>query len=399
MDRLRESQMTIGLLTSAVSRHGGGVFPASCGLAKALEVLSPIRLKIYGIEDEYSRMDREAWMGLPVTAERVIGPRRFGYAPRLCRRLRSGGLDLVHTHGIWMYPSIASLGWARRERRPYIVSPHGMLDSWALERSRLRKRLAGALFENRHLEEAACLHALSPAETGSIRAYGLRNPVCVIPNGVDIPDRPAAPCPPWNDSVGPAERVLLYFGRLHPKKGLTPLLLAWSQFRTRLASRSWRLVVAGSGSGSYPEQLRRTCRALGIENSVVFVGPQYGADKAASFSRAEALILPSQSEGLPMAVLEAWAHGLPVLMTPQCNLPEGFERSAAVRIDAPGQVEIRNALEKLFWTPAGTLAAMGAQGRALAEERFSWRSAAAEMKRVYEWVLGLGARPLSVVMS
>jgi glycosyltransferase involved in cell wall biosynthesis len=389
--------MTIGLLTSAVSRNGGGVFPASCGLAKALEITCRINVKIFGIADEHSRADRDAWQGVPVAAERVVGPRRFGYAPLLARRLNSGDLDLVHTHGIWMYPSIASLRWARRQRKPHIVSPHGMLDSWALGQARLKKRIAGALYEHRHLEEAACLHALSDAEARAIRAYGLKNPICVIPNGVEIPHRPAPPCPPWNGAVEPAARVLLYFGRLDPKKGLPELLAAWAQFRTRLAARPWRLVIAGWGDGEYATRLRRLCPALGIEDTVFFVGSQFGAAKAASFARASALILPSQSEGLPMAVLEAWASRLPVLMTPRCNLPEGFQASAAIRIAAPGQVEIRDALEKLFWTPATTLNLMGARGRELVERRFSWRLAACEMKQVYDWALGRGARPASVV--
>ena len=389
--------MTVGLLTSAVSRTGGGVLPASSGLAQALASTPAFTLRVFGIEDYDTQPDQAAWSGLKVSADRVLGPRRFGYAPELAGRLSAGGLDLVHAHGLWMYPSIASMLWARRQRRPYIVSPHGMLDSWALGQSRWKKRIAGALFENRHLEGAACLHALSQAEANSIRAYGLRNPISVIPNGVHLPARPAPARPPWSEAVDPAAPVLLYLGRLHPKKGLTELLLAWSQFRLQPAARHWRLVIAGWDEGEHGAWLRSLSRTLGVENTVVFTGPQFGADKAASFARASAFILPSQSEGLPMAVLEAWASGVPVLMTPQCNLPEGFEAGAAIRIAAPGAIEIRNALEQLFWTRAATLSSMGARGRELARQAFSWGLVAREMKRVYDWVLGCGEKPSSVV--
>jgi len=391
--------MTIGMLTAGVSRNAGGVFPASCGLARALELIDPIKLKVFGINDENTLADRPAWKGLEVRAEPVVGPRRFGFAPSLPGRLCSGRLDLVHAHGIWMYPSIADLRWARRERRPYMVSPHGMLDSWALAQSRWKKRLAGALYENRHLAGAACLHALTPAEARSIRAYGLKNPVCVIPNGVHIAPRPAPPNPPWEQAVDPQARVLLYLGRLHPKKGLTALLLAWSQFRQQPAARPWRLVIAGTEEGGHNSWLRRLSRALGIQETVVFAGPQHGAAKAASFARASAFILPSQSEGLPMAVLEAWASGLPVLMTPECNLPQGFDAEAALQIAAPGQVEIRNALERLFWAPPAGLRAMGARGRELARQSFAWDSVAREMKLVYEWILGQGDKPASVMLQ
>ncbi len=329
----------------------------------------------------------------------MVGPRRFGYSRSLTHRLSSGGLDLVHTHGVWMYPSIASLRWARRERRPYIVSPHGMLDSWALAQSRWKKLMAGALFENEHLRGAACLHALTRAEARSIRSYGLKNPVCVIPSGVRIPSRPVEANPSWAEAVGPEDKVLLYLGRLHPTKGLTELLLGWSQFRLETAARSWKLVIAGGDDGGHGDWLRRLCRALGVEKTVVFTGPQYGADRAASFARASAFILPSRSEGLPTAVLEAWANGVPALMTPFCHLPEGFDAGAAMSIAATGPPEIRDTLERLFWLPAADLRAMGARGRELAKRSFSWDSAANEMKLVYEWVLGRGEKPASVMLQ
>jgi len=387
--------MTIGMLTAS----DGAVFPALCELAKALELIDPIKLKLFGIDDEDGLADRAAWQGLQVCAGQVVGPRRFGYSPSLVDRLFSGGLDLVHTHGVWMYPSVASLRWARRERRPYIVSPHGMLDSWALAQSRWKKRVAGALFENDHLTGARCLHALTRAEARSIRSYGLKNPICVIPTGVRIPPRPAPPNPPWEEAVGPNARVLLYLGRLQPAKGLSELLLGWSQLRRETSARSWKLVIAGGDDGRHGDWLRRLCHALGVEKTVVFAGPQRGAAKAASFARASALVLPSRSEGLPAAVLEAWANGLPALMTPACNLPEGFDAGAAMSIADTGPLEIRDALQWLLWLPAADLKAMGERGRELARRSFSWDSAANEMKQVYEWVLGRGEQPASVMMQ
>ena len=389
------------MLTAAPARNDGAVFPALCELAKALELIDPIKLKLFKIEDKQTRADQVAWQGLQVCAERSVGPRRFGYSPSLTDRLFSGGLDLVHTHGVWMYPSIASQRWARRERRPYIVSPHGMLDSWALAQSRWKKRVAGALFENDHLTGAACLHALTRAEARSIRSYGLGNPVCVIPNGVRVPLRPVAPNPPWEEAVGPEARVLLYMGRLHPASGLTELLVAWSQLRLETSARCWKLVIAGAddgGEGGHLDWLRHLCGGLGIESTVVFAGPQWGEARAASLARAAAFILPSRSEGLPMAVLEAWAGGVPTLLTPWCNLPEGFAAGAAMSIAATGPLEIRDALERLFWLPAESRRAMGERGRDLVRRSFSWDSAASEMKLVYEWVLGRGEKPASVMM-
>lgn len=139
-------------------------------------------------------------------------------------RLESGRLSLLHIHGLWMYPSVACMQWSRG-KRPYLVSPHGMLDGWALRNSAWKKILAARLYENRHLRGAACLNALNESEAASIRAYGLRNPVCIVPNGVDLPDQ--------RPTLGGGEKVCLFLGRLHPKKGLPALLSAWAKIRVR----------------------------------------------------------------------------------------------------------------------------------------------------------------------
>ena len=99
-----------------------------------------------------------------------------------------------------MYPSLASRRWSRRVCRPYLVSPHGMLDPWAVRHAAWKKRVAGWWFENAHLAGAACLHALTASEARAIRAYGLTNPICVVPNGVDLPRQTAFPRPAWADS-------------------------------------------------------------------------------------------------------------------------------------------------------------------------------------------------------
>src|SRR5947208_8295710 len=113
----------------------------------------------------------------------------MGYSSQLVAALITAELDILSTHGLWKYCSVASNAWHRRTGRPYIVHPHGMLERWALQNSKWKKRIAALLYEDRHLRGAACLRALSEAEAQSIRAYGLRNPVCIIPNGVDLPER------------------------------------------------------------------------------------------------------------------------------------------------------------------------------------------------------------------
>jgi poly(glycerol-phosphate) alpha-glucosyltransferase len=384
--------MKVGLLTAHASRRAAGVWAGVGQLGKALAARG-LEVEIFGVADRRPEASGGGWDGPPLRLHRVLGSEAFGYAPRLGSSLRARRPTLLHANGLWMYPSLASLRWSRRAHRPYLVSPHGMLDPWAVSRAAWKKRLVGCWFENAHLAGAACLHALTEAEARAIRGYGLRNPICVVPNGVDLPE--AVPARPAWVASGNGRKVLLFLGRLHPKKGLENLLRAWQQVRREGAAHDWLLVVAGWDQGGYARRLEQIAQAEGI-GGLRFVGPQFDGDKAASFACADAFVLPSLSEGLPVAVLEAWSHGLPVLMTGACNLLEGFAARAALPLgtDPAG---IAAGLRELFALSDAERAAIGRRGRALVRERFTWREVGRQMAAVYEWVLGGGPPPACVL--
>ena len=390
--------MKIGVLTMLISRQSGGVLRAVRSLALDLSNVG-CGVSVFSGEDSNTAVDLRHWRALHVTTMARYGPSFFGYMPSLYSALRDAELDLLHTHGLWMYPSVAALRFHRKEKQPLVISPHGMLDPWALRNSAWKKRLAGRFYENAHLRAAACLHALCSSEYESMRAYGLHNPVAIIPNGVDLPGESHDPHQPdWVDLLPAESRVLLFLSRIHPKKGLSNLLHAWARVKheSPSATKPWRLVIAGWQQGRHQEDLERLCVALGLDESVHFVGPQFDERKAACLNRADAFVLPSISEGLPMAVLEAWAYRLPVLMTPQCNLPEGFEAKAAVEMVAEA-ASIGEALKKLFDMAEFERLEMGDRGRALVEERFTWPAVAASMCAVYAWLLGQGPQPSCVI--
>lgn len=389
--------MKVGFATSFVSRLAGGMYDALRFLAQALHAPPRRTVQVFGISDPQFDADRAGWGGVPAQAFAVKGPMAFGYAPQMPAALDAAGLDLLHLHGLWMYPSVATMGWGKRNRRPYIVSPHGMLDPWALRNSRPKKIIARTLYENRNLRGAAALQAGSESEYHAIRAAGFRNPVFILANGIHLPAPPPAnDHPPWNGAVRRDAKVLLYLGRIHPKKGLTNLLHAWRDARSAAAAAGrWDLVIAGEGPPEYEAELRRLAESLSLTDSVHFVGPQYHEAKLACYRHSSAFILPSFSEGLPMVVLDAWSHALPVLMTPQCNLPVGFDAGAAVRVE-PEVASITQGLVQVMTMPDDRRAALGQRGRALAGERFTWDAIAAEMSGVYEWALGRGDRPAIV---
>jgi len=299
-----------------------------------------------------------------------------------------------------------------------------MLDPWALANSRWKKKAVGWLYANAHLRNAACIHALCESEARSIRAYGLKNPICIIPNGIDLPpdggrrtedgSQPSALCPLPSD-----RKVLLYLGRIHPKKGLVNLLKAWSEVARSQSSAfcppssDWTLAIAGWDQAGHETELKQLATELAIpwtdlreqragfsmsdfqRFSVFFLGPQFGEGKTACYANCDAFILPSFSEGLPMVILEAWAYSKPVLMTPECNIPEGFTANAAIRI-TPSAESIAQGLANLFRHPPSDLRSLGQRGRDLVQRRFTWPKIADEMSAVYRWVLGDGTPPTTI---
>ena len=156
--------------------------------------------------------------------------------------------------------------------------------------------------------------------------------------------------------------------------------------------QEWQLLIAGWDDGGHQEGLKVLCEELGISDSVSFLGKRFGAEKDELLRSVDAFILPSFSEGLPMSVLEAWAYGLPVIMTGFCNIPEGFEAAAALMVE-PTPESIAAGLHQLVDMSDVDLQIMGRNGRSLVEEKFAWPKIAASMKQTYEWCLAGGNPP------
>jgi glycosyltransferase involved in cell wall biosynthesis len=378
------SYMKVSFLVSSVSREAGGLFQSVRGLAKAV-ASTTADVRVFGIRDDQSAVDLQKWRPLSV---QTFPPRlrAWGYSNQLVPAMLDADLDILSVHGLWKYCSVASHRWHRQTGLPYVVHPHGMLEPWALQNARCKKRIAAALYENQHLRAAACLRALSEAEARSIRSYGLHNPICVIPNGVDLPDLHGTNAKEQSDS----RKTLLYLGRLHPKKNLATLIRAWNETLNsrRGSGERWVLAIAGWDQGGYESELK----PLAVGSSVVFLGPQFGAEKNECYRTCDAFILPSFSEGLPMTVLEAWSYAKPVLMTAECNLPEGFAAKAALRIGSSAD-EIAAGLNQLFEMGDDDRAATGDRARTLVATRFSWPRIGEQMRAVYEWVVSGGSPP------
>jgi len=311
-----------------------------------------------------------------------------GISLDLAAALRRGirQFDIVHVHAIWNFPSWWAMRAARKARVPYLVAPQGSLDPWALKQNRAGKKLYGTFTEIPLLRRASCIQALTAKEVRQVRAYGITAPIEIIPNGIDEnlltrERRPDPACFRLPDHCS----TLLFLSRIHPKKGLE--LLVDVAERVRGDVPELRIVVAGGDAGSkYLDTIKAQCREKGLGDRFVFLGELKGEDKHAVLSAADAFILPSYSEGLPVAVLEALGSGLPVVITDECNLPEVRERRAGFVVppDAPG---IADAVRKLFSLSSLERAAMGTAARKLAAEKFTWDRIAGQTLDCYRRII------------
>ena len=380
--------MNVIHVTESITSRGGGIATSVLGLANS-ERREGIRGPVHALLDD----------GAPIPMEVPIALRRHPVHEKLLmRRSREMGpaltweeADLFHSHGLWAAPSIVVPRVARRRNLPWIVSPHGMLEPWALGQGRWKKRIAFRLFENRHLEGASCLRALCLAEAESIRSLGFEQPIAVIPNGVELPRISE------NGSEGP-RKTMLFLGRIHPKKGLEQAIQAWARLHRSGLLSGWRFVIAGWDEDGHRSRLERLCRSQGLQDSLTFTGPVFGDEKERLFREADAFILPSFSEGLPMAVLEAWSNALPVIMTEACHLEEGFDANAALLVQ-PEEASLAAGIEAMLSLEETARIEMGRRGRRLVERSYSWKAVTAEMTSVYDWVVGRSAQPDCVLVG
>jgi len=324
-----------------------------------------------------------------LTAEQ-FGPLRRDF--RLLSTVRAQPPEIVHVHGLWRSPTrIAPL--LARDGLPIVLAPHGMLDPWALAISNWKKQPVMRLWEMRALQSSTCIQALCHSEAEAIRLIHPNAPIATIPNGVALPDLEAEPLspPPWAGLIPQGEKILLFFGRFHSKKGIQVLLEAWEEIAAEAGRAGWWLVFVGYGDRSF---FQRQSTLNPIPRCLVF-DPVFGPLKSVTLAASSAFILPSFSEGLPMAALESMAHGLPCLLSSACNIPQAFAARAALPTE-PQRETLITSLIQLFSRDRAALASIGQAARTFVSTAHDPAITAARTIELYRWILDGGPTPAFV---
>ena len=305
--------------------------PALGGPAEGLRQISAALQRLGHASEVLSLdCDTDGWVrAFPATVH-ALGPRhgRFGYAHRLVPWLRehAGRYDAVVVHGLWQYHGLATWRALRGSGVPYFVFPHGMLDPWfrrAHPLKHLKKWLYWPWAEYRVLRDAAGVlfttaeeARLAPQSFALYRArpltvgYGLTlDPVAHDARAEDFLQA-------WPALQGC--RLLLFLGRLHPKKGCDQLIEAFARHGGR--DERLHLVMAGPDANGYRSLLERLARSHGIEHRITWTGMLQGQAKWGALRAAEVFVLPSHQENFGVAVAEALAVGTPVLLSREVNI-------------------------------------------------------------------------------
>jgi len=388
-DAVQRTRLSIMFGVGSLYKRSSGPFLTTLQTAQELRRRGH-QVSIIGTKSSQDQGPPADWAGLQTIAFPKMGPSTLHFAPRAGHWLRRSGLrpDVISLEGVWLHLFGKIAQWAKKQNVPYMITAHGNFNPVALNLSAWKKRIAQYWFASEMLKHASCFHAITEQEYRWIRDYGLRQPVCVVPNGVSIP--------PVNSAVQIStelrtRRAALFVGRLHHIKGLDLLLNAWAQVA---ASRpDWQLVIAGNNDGAQQE-LESLNESLGSRN-VQFVGPLYGDAKSTFLSLCDFFVLPSRSEGLAMAPLEAMSFGKPVLLTKTCNFPEAAQFGAGVEVtcDVDALVE---GLKRMMSMDDRERDVMGLAGKKLVEQHYNWQVICSELEQVYGWMAGKNSAPASI---
>jgi glycosyltransferase involved in cell wall biosynthesis len=297
---------------------------------------------------------------------------QYGFMQQLCEQKK---INLIHLHGMWSpFLAVAAL-LAHRRGIPLVISPHGCLEPWALQYKSFKKLLAIKIYQGAVLRSATLFVATADQELASIRNLGFRQPVAVVPNGVDVGEVPRR-------DEHREIKTLLFLSRIHPIKGLLDLVEAWALVRRP----GWRIVIAGGDEAGYRARVENLIRVKGLASDFEFAGFVDGARKQACFDQADVFILPTYSENFGIAVAEALANELPVITTTGAPWPDLVEHRCGWWVE-PGVQGISGALIEAMECQPSELRKMGQRGRQLVIDKFSWDRIGATALAVSAWMM------------
>lgn len=296
------------------------------------------------------------------------------YSKKLSRAIkrRVKSFDIVHIHSVYLYPGWAAAYWCRKYKVPYILNTCGTIDPKMIRlKGFLKKMLCINLIERRNINCSSAIHVTSLAEKKGLEVFKFKTSAEIIPRSVDPNYYRDSKKRDFLTKKYPEllnKKIVLFLGRIHKKKGFDLLASAFEKvIDTR---KDVYLVIAGPGEEGYPDKIKRLFEKCGIIKKVIFTGMLLGEEKLSAFYDSDIFVLPSYGENFGIAVLEAMACGLPVVITSRVGLYPDVEKYKAGIITECDSDQIADAILTLL-DDGNMRNLMGKNGKRLVEDKFT----------------------------
>lgn len=376
-------KLNIAHCIASMDKNAGGTTTAVLDILK--EQSGQLFLEIFTLNSENQ-------IEIPIKNLKLISEDKsfLDYSVGLGNKLANSNVDLFHGHALWNFPIHQMSTAARKKGKPYIISIHGMLEPWSLQQSKLKKKVAMNLYQFKDLRKASCLHATAYSEAENIRSLGFKNPIAIIPNGINLLEYPFQV-----KSLERKKRKLLFLSRIHHKKGIEILIDAWSKIDLSIKN-NWEVEIAGNGEEEYIKILQQKINNARLNDEIKITGPHFGKEKINTYQSADLFVLPTYSENFGMVIAEALSCGIPVITTKGTPWKDLEEYNAGSWIDI-GIEPLRNTLETYLTKDSKELQQMGMNGRKLVEDKYSIESVGEKFKHLYNWILNKAEKPEFVI--
>ena len=323
--------------------------------------------------------------------------------------------DLVYIVAIWNYPIAAAAHYCRKYKKPYIISPRGMLYPYTIRKKSWKKRPYYRLITKRDLQGAAAIHYTTKNEAEECHSsVGLKNKAIVIPNGIDVSglrDKdygleggglPSKGGLKERYPILKDKKVILFLSRINWKKGLDILVKTYAKLAKE--RDDVHLLIVGSDEEGYAEKVKGWIKSLGLGYSVLgsrpytqypipntqtrvtFTGMLTGKEKLEAYAGSDIFVLPSYSENFGMVVVEAMACGLPVVISNKVGIYREVEKNKAGVIVDTNAESLYKGIKLLLENPE-LRKEIVANGTEMVEEHYDINKVADMMLAVYEKIL------------
>lgn len=303
-------------------------------------------------EEKGANANKYLIKGVEVKRFRTNKMMSFGHSFELFRELKKNikNFDIVHVHSIYYAYGIMVRKLCKKYKIPYIITPHGSLNSYIYQRKKIKKRLYEFMFENKNMNDSQALHFTAAEESMQANGYAKKCNKIVIPNGLKlsdylIPSHFDKTIKTKFPSTGD-KQIILFLGRITPVKGLDILIDAFEMLLKE--NNNTHLIIAGPDQGNYKKVLLNLCHKKNILNNVTFTGILNSVEKLYFLKESDLLVLPSYSENFGMVAIEALACRTPIIISDQVNIWREIEENGAGVITKCDSTELKTAILTLI---------------------------------------------------